>query len=263
MDFIKYADKYNLAEAAEIVYGPLKEALQHSYRDGKPIRSFCKPRAPRITPSDVELIYSIMPAGSKLRSLAAQGALSNNGTHASYVKQEQEVEGFASEMLLQVRESLKSDIKWTDPISDAQRKWCRKSRWVLAGFQSTGMNVQASRYFRNMETLVIGHAGIVRGKGFIYWNNCSGSGYCKDMGTLVMGYIGTGLGNAFHLLMWYRRVWGMTQANTSRGYGNAVREWENTAKKNHLNLHLSETMFPHSDEGCGAILAIVHENDPD
>jgi hypothetical protein len=41
-----------------------------------------------------------MPAGSKLRSLAAQGALSNNGMHTGYAKQEQEVEGFASESLL-------------------------------------------------------------------------------------------------------------------------------------------------------------------
>jgi hypothetical protein len=37
---------------------------------------------------------------------------------------------------------------------------------------------------------------------------------------------------------------------------------KNTSNQNHLNLHLSETVLPDGDEGGGAILAIVHENDP-
>jgi len=122
MNFIRYADKFNLAEAAEVVYEPLKEALQHSYGEGKPIKLICKPRAPRISPSDVELIFGVMPAGSRLRSLAAQGALSYTGMQAGYVKQETEVDGFAAELLVQIRASIKNDTKWTDPIVGVQRK---------------------------------------------------------------------------------------------------------------------------------------------
>jgi hypothetical protein len=122
MNFIRYADKYNLAQAAEVVYEPLKEALQHSYRDGKPIKLVWEPRAPRISPSDIELIFGVMPAGSRLRSLAAQGALSNNGMLVGYLKQEEEVDGYAAELLVQIRASIKSDGKWTDPIVGVQRK---------------------------------------------------------------------------------------------------------------------------------------------
>ena len=122
MNFIRYADKYNLAAAAEVVYEPLREALQHSYGDGKPIKLVCKPRAPRISPSDIELIFGVMPAGSRLRSLAAQGALSNNGMQLGYLKQEREVDGYAAELLVQIRASIKSDTKWTDPIVGVQRK---------------------------------------------------------------------------------------------------------------------------------------------
>jgi hypothetical protein len=63
-----------------------------------------------------------MPAGSKLRTLAAQGALSYHGMQAGFEKQEREVDGFAAEMLLQIRASIKSEFRWTDPISGAERK---------------------------------------------------------------------------------------------------------------------------------------------
>jgi hypothetical protein len=122
MNFIRYADKYNLAEAAEVVYEPLREALQHSYREGKPIKLICKLRAPRIFPSDIELIFCVMPVGSRLRSLAAQAALSYNGMQAGYLKQGREVDGFAAELLVQIRARIKSDTKWTDPIIGVQRK---------------------------------------------------------------------------------------------------------------------------------------------
>lgn len=122
IDFISYADIYDLAAAAEVVYQPLKEALSQSYRDGKPIRVHSKSRVPRITPADVELIFRVMPEGSRLRSLAAQGALSFNGMHAGFAKQEREVAGFAAEMLFQIRASMKPDFKWKDPITGAERK---------------------------------------------------------------------------------------------------------------------------------------------
>jgi hypothetical protein len=122
MNFIRYADKYNLAEAAEVVYEPLKEALQQSAREDKPIKLDCKPRAPRILPSDVELIFGVMPAGSRLRSLAAQGALSHTGMLAGYLKQERDVDGFAAELLVQIRASIQSDTMWIDPVLGVQRK---------------------------------------------------------------------------------------------------------------------------------------------
>ncbi len=125
MEFILYADKYNLAEAAEVVYEPLKRALQFDYSLGKPIKMTTKPgkpRAPRITPGDIELIFRVMPTGSRLRRLAAQGVLSSNGMQSGFVKQEREVEGFAAELLWQMRASIKSDFKWTDPISGKERK---------------------------------------------------------------------------------------------------------------------------------------------
>lgn len=79
-------------------------------------------RVPRIAASDIELIFRVMPAGSKLRALAAQGALSVNGMRASFEKQERSVDGFAAELLLQIRASIMTDFKWVDPITGAQRK---------------------------------------------------------------------------------------------------------------------------------------------
>jgi len=124
IDFVKYADQYNIPEAAEVVYEPLKEALKFQYKDGKPTKMTAKlgKRIPRIAPSDVELIFRVMPAGSKLRTLAAQGALSYHGMQAGFEKQEREVDGFVAEMLLQIRASIKSEFRWTDPISGAERK---------------------------------------------------------------------------------------------------------------------------------------------
>jgi hypothetical protein len=127
IDFIQYADKYNLAKAAEVVCEPLKKALKFQYKDGKP--NWCTKstpnmgkRVPRIEASDVELIFAVMPAGSRLRTLAAQGALSHNGMKQGYFKQEREVEGFATAMLSEMRASIKSDLKWIDPISGLERK---------------------------------------------------------------------------------------------------------------------------------------------
>ncbi len=84
-----------------MVYEPLQLALKSQYKDGKPMKLTVKlgKRVPRIAPSDVELIFRVMPAGSKLRALAAQGALSVNGMQTGFVKQEKEVDGFAAEML--------------------------------------------------------------------------------------------------------------------------------------------------------------------
>lgn len=79
-------------------------------------------RIPRITASDVELIFRVMLVGSKLRTLAAQGALSHQGMQNGYEKQEREVDGFAAETLHQIRASFKGDFKWIDPISGAERK---------------------------------------------------------------------------------------------------------------------------------------------
>ena len=124
IDFIRYADKYNLAEAAEVVYEPLKEAIKFQYKDGKPTKVTSKlgKRIPRIAASDIELIFAVMPAGSPLRTLAAQGALSHNGMKQGYLKEEREVDGFAAAMLSEMRASIKSDFKWIDPISGLERK---------------------------------------------------------------------------------------------------------------------------------------------
>jgi hypothetical protein len=70
-DFIRYADKYNLAEAAEVVYEPLQQALSYQHKDGNPTKMIAKlgKWALRIAPSDVELIFRVMPVGSKGRTL--------------------------------------------------------------------------------------------------------------------------------------------------------------------------------------------------
>ena len=131
VEFIEYADTYNLAAAAECVYEPLKTALHYKYASGTPIKlngkiklsgKARKERVPRITADDVELIFRVMPVGSKLRTLAAQSALSNNGMRVGFFKQERDVDGFACEMLSQIRASIKGDFKWIDPISGSERK---------------------------------------------------------------------------------------------------------------------------------------------
>jgi hypothetical protein len=107
MDFLEYADKYKHGAISDVVYEPLKAALTMEYG--------CF--VDMISTSQIELVFRIAPAGSRVRSLIAQAVLSRNGIKAlgKVEKQYMEVEGFASELLRQII-STGTAFKWTDPL---------------------------------------------------------------------------------------------------------------------------------------------------
>lgn len=115
MDFITYADKYKLAEAAAVVYEPLKRALQAEFTAGK-VSAKRNIRSNRIEATDIELIFRVMPAGSSLRTLVTQGILSHHRMRVGFPKQEQEIDGYAAELVVQMRASFRS-VRWIDPIT--------------------------------------------------------------------------------------------------------------------------------------------------
>lgn len=106
MSFFEYADKYGIADVEEAIHDPLEKALV-AYG------------AEEFHARYIEVVYRITPSNSPLRILMAKAALSfaglDNDIHP-YQKQEEQVEGFAADLLKQTRASL-DDTYWTDPLT--------------------------------------------------------------------------------------------------------------------------------------------------
>lgn len=106
-DFLEYADKYDMDEASTAIYEPLKEFLEH------------KTSPQQITPTDIEAVFRVALKDCPLRTLIARGALVVMGGFRSdaFKKQEREVDGFAVELLDQIRLCARVSIKWVDPFA--------------------------------------------------------------------------------------------------------------------------------------------------
>lgn len=121
MNFLDYVDKYGLGDAAFAVNDSLERVissiftLSNGYKLGV-----------QIQPCNVETVFRVTPPGHPLRSLIAKAALSTAGVGGhTFQKQEQEVEGFAAELLTQTRMALFAygvgPPRWVDPFTRATR----------------------------------------------------------------------------------------------------------------------------------------------
>jgi len=128
MDFLEYADKYELATATcEAVLEPLKKVLAEPHVCARTTwikRLMVTKRENYIMPDDIQTIYRIAPVNSPLRILVAQGALSAagiKGCHIRFQKQISDCPDFAADLVGQICTSLKARQKWIDPITNAER----------------------------------------------------------------------------------------------------------------------------------------------
>jgi len=110
MDFMEYADKYDLGGASIAVH----DCLQQSF---KPQRGY-KPIFPD---GLIELVFRVVPPGSQLRALVTKAAL-NHDIH-KFKKQEVEVHGYAAEVLAQLRIGPQDQTDWIPPLSFSRRAW--------------------------------------------------------------------------------------------------------------------------------------------
>jgi hypothetical protein len=117
MNFLEYADRYSVREAYNAVHEPLKKILEDAaaLHDEGLFKGIFR----TITPSDIELVFRVAPKDSPLRSLVTKGALAAMGSFKSdaFKKQEQEVDGFAAELLFQIRICVRFSTKWENPLT--------------------------------------------------------------------------------------------------------------------------------------------------
>ncbi len=93
MEFIQYTHKYDLgAISTELVYNLLRE-------------SYFIPGTPGMLKGEhIELVFAAVPKGNRLRRLMAVVALEQKiETHDKFAVQERQVDGFAAEVLDQIR----------------------------------------------------------------------------------------------------------------------------------------------------------------
>lgn len=104
---IEYADKYKLAEATTSLVEPY---LETHFITCEPVEQ------------QIELIYRAFPAGNIIRSTVAQGYLSSEMPFrdSGFEEQEQNVVGFAAEVLAELRKCL-TRVEWLDPITGMAR----------------------------------------------------------------------------------------------------------------------------------------------
>jgi hypothetical protein len=95
IDFIEYAGKYNLLGAFKMISGELKNLLESSFR-GSWVDT-------PLQPKHIETVFRVLPEGHELRGLIALIALKFGLIQGFYAVQEKTVEGFAAEMLNQLR----------------------------------------------------------------------------------------------------------------------------------------------------------------
>jgi hypothetical protein len=95
MDFIEYAGKYDLIGAIQIISGALKDLIKASFR-GTKVNLL-------LAPVHIEIIFRVLPEGHELRGLVAVLALKFGLVSGLYKSQEKTVDGFAAEILNQLR----------------------------------------------------------------------------------------------------------------------------------------------------------------
>jgi len=101
--FLAYADKYMLGDVEDLLFDPLKKALVARSQE-----VFCG--------KFIKDVFEGTKKGSQLRVLITEAALSNGGiSRKPYKQQEDEVDGFAAEMLQLIRKHLTWKM-WSDPL---------------------------------------------------------------------------------------------------------------------------------------------------
>jgi hypothetical protein len=108
IDFLKFAEKYGLGAASDAIYEPLKKVLEIPYHPTT---------LHQITASEIEVIFRVVPAESRLRALAAQCVLSTFGIKGlrALPKSFTQINGFAAELLYQVVFN-GTKFEWNDPL---------------------------------------------------------------------------------------------------------------------------------------------------
>ncbi|KAF8864055.1 hypothetical protein BDZ45DRAFT_737496 [Acephala macrosclerotiorum] len=125
--FLGSADKYEMGDVSEVLYGPLSKAICdlsfHKRRGNSPIRSSKAQQPCGIEGSEIERIFSLCPAGSRLRTLTAQAALSFSGPQAldTWAEQTENIPGFAGELMGQLATSFYCQ-QWMDPVIKQKRQ---------------------------------------------------------------------------------------------------------------------------------------------
>ncbi len=121
ISFLVYADKYQLGDVSQSIYEPLKSDLikegTKGWDDG-----------------NIKIVFELTSAGNPLRSLMVQGSISFGGgllseanplmgKESRYQQQEENLDGFALELLRSVRtcfRGYKGPISWRDPLTNVE-----------------------------------------------------------------------------------------------------------------------------------------------
>ena len=117
MSFIEYPDKYGMSGASTAVYHALQDIPPRTYKYSS---------GAAIGLVHIETIFNHTPPHSLLSLLIAETALSTAGiTGSTFRRQERECEGFALELLRQIRLLLKEsqDFRSTDPFNRKGRSY--------------------------------------------------------------------------------------------------------------------------------------------
>jgi hypothetical protein len=113
LEFLQYADKYDFGDVSGVVFERLKKRLSWLASSGR-LKGYHE-----VDAQCIEVVFTAAPAGSLLRALIVQAALSDKGVDGLkvFAKQEERLEGYAAELLKQIRSSRISGGKWTDPLT--------------------------------------------------------------------------------------------------------------------------------------------------
>lgn len=95
MTFIEYIGKYELFGAFQMISGGLKEVMMEAFQLDHP--TTC------LLPQHIETVFRVLPDGHELRGSVAVLALKYGFMRGSYTTQERTVDGFAVELLNQMR----------------------------------------------------------------------------------------------------------------------------------------------------------------
>lgn len=95
MEFVEYAGKYDLIGAIQVVLGALKRLLEACFRGIKVDML--------LQPQHIGTVFRVLPEGHELRGLVAVISLKFGLVDGLYEPQEKTVDGFAAEMLNQLR----------------------------------------------------------------------------------------------------------------------------------------------------------------
>jgi hypothetical protein len=107
MEFIQYTDKYGMGDASSVVYDALRKVLRTTLFNMDSI--YGRAQGIKIQPSHVETVFRVTTSGTPLRMMILQAALSTAGmTGNKFERLERECEGFAAELLAQMRPILKN-----------------------------------------------------------------------------------------------------------------------------------------------------------